>query len=235
MTASDSGAHRYAYLNEDEIKSIYVQLLGPVPTDMKKVSGKTVKKSGTGKVGVKGELFAALLPVSGSGELSVGSEGLENVETTYEVRTELLLAQISKHLSSKRELFRDLRVAASECAARGKGVFIELDSEKFDLYGWTGSVDAINEDRALILTKNEGHPSNIKDEDFDFRQRFKFDMVASFDHWPSARTRGIGKTSHEAVLFRGCSGKDIPWGVFGLCRKITEEQFQIKPMALWWP
>jgi hypothetical protein len=59
-------------------------------------------------------------------------------------------------------------------------------------------------------------------------------MTASLEKF--TRIHGyMGATSHEAMMFRGFSGRDILLGVFGYLMRHSNLVCQIKPYAIWLP
>jgi hypothetical protein len=87
----------------------------------------------------------------------------------------------------------------------------------------------VNTDRVLRLEK--GGPLDYQDADDYYKH--PTERVILEPGIGKMRGGGImGQTSHEARIFQGHSGRNVPLSIFGTL-SYTPEYFHIKPFAIW--
>lgn len=110
-------------------------------------------------------------------------------------------------------------------------VCIETTFDAPDFFTGGGGTSAVNSSKAVVFRiDNQSDPSDSYFKTFPF----PLIMTASLEKFTRLKS-DMGKASHEAILFRGFAGKNIPLGVFGYLIRLNMKAWQIKPYAIWLP
>ena len=223
----------YIYLDAQGIASLYAQTTDRVEIEF--TEGHS--RQGRGEVGLKlgfGNLLSSLLGLREAGAETRLEElhgHIDKAKTTLTV--ELKLQQQSDYLTKTRKCFGSLEDAANSISERGGGAYVRA-IEKFDAPDFqrgVGGITAINSSGAVVFTLD---PKYDPSERYFKQGRFHFVMPASLKKF--SRCDGyMGATSHDAIMFRGFSGRDIPLGLFGYVTRHSEIACQVKPYAIWLP
>jgi hypothetical protein len=222
----------YIYLDQGGIESLYAQITDRVEIEFIQ----TRSKEGRGGVGFTagfGNLLTSLLGVKKlSAETKIEAVRGYIDEARTKLTIEHKLERLSEYLAKIKKCFASLEDATSR---GGKGEVVYVSGvEKFDapdFYPGRGGVHEINESGSMVFTIDR----NYDPSDAYFKKaQCSFVMTASIRNF--TRLHGyMGATSHEAIMFRGFSGTNIPLGVFGYVMRYSDSACQIKPYAVWLP
>jgi hypothetical protein len=143
------------------------------------------------------------------------------------------LVHLSEYLIKTKDCFENLEVAVESVSKPGQHVFVCVETAfgAPDFFTGAGGTSAINSSKAMVFRiDNQYDPS----DSYFKRSPFSLIMTASLEKFTRLKS-GMGSTSHEAILFRGFDGKNIPLGVFGYLIRLNIKAWQIKPYAIWLP
>ena len=240
----------FIHLDNPGIDSLFSQTHEKLPQEIQ--SSKELQGTGT----VKGRV-AFLKSISfmlGLGDISVDAELSGSARTGHTEKstltTENKLALLLSDLRSIDQdlVFDDLELAASSAIHRKEVVFFHgfdhFNAPQF-YPGAQGAIQA-NEDSVMYL--EIGLPPGVDfnsfidnyDSDDNYyknlqsSERTRLTMMASLEKFTRIGPgRQMGKTSHDAIFFRGHKGAKLPLNVFGCLVPYGEIFCQIKPYAIW--
>jgi hypothetical protein len=222
----------YIYLDRNGIESLYAQITDRLEIELIQ----TRSSEGRGGVGLTASFGNLLTSLLGVKKLSAETK-LEAVRGYIDqARTKLTiehkLQRLSEYLAKTEKCFGSLEDALSKTAA-GEVVYVN-GVEKFDapdFYPGRGGVREINESGSIVFAIDR----NYDPSDAYFKKvGCSLVMAASIRNFTRLSGR-MGATSHEAIMFRGFRGSNIPLGVFGYVMRYSDLACQLKPYAVWLP
>ena len=195
----------YIYFNRPEINQLYAQIKGFVPTARVKKDSQTIE----------GGLSAGILGIGAKagGTMEAGTE--EQSETSEEHK----LFEIKKHLSKNNQLLDEIAEAATYVLKNNVGIFVQ-SRYRFDAPQFRDSndpIEAVNEAGCVVLECDVGTTKIL--------------VSLGLDHMPRVYHGHMGRTSHDAIIFREFGGKAIPLEIFGFLHPIGSKM-QIRPITM---
>jgi len=227
---------QYIYLDTIGIDDIYNQTIGRV----EKECVSTVNESTSKEVKVSGSLKAILLAFVAKADIDDSTEKSRgsSTSTTSSKSSHDKLVEITDRLSDSdfEVCFSSLAEAVrysseNKCLAlfHGKHTF---DAPQF--YDEDG-VDKVNESAYLMFNQARDHYIESDNYYKDQNANIPLDMPCSVNKMKHAQNGAMGHTGHDAVVLRGCKGKNISLSVFCGVQSHTSHSgvVQLKPYALW--
>lgn len=220
----------YIYLDKDGIESLYAQLTDRLEVELIE----TRSREGRTDVGITaklGNLFTSLLGVKEIGaETKLEAARKFIVEARTKLAVEHKIRRLSEYLTKTNSCFRNLQEAVAKTSI-GEMAFVD-GVEKFDapdFYPGRGGIRDVNDSGSMVFTIE---PKYDPSDAYFKKAHFTFTMPASLRNFTRLDSC-MGSTSHEAIMFRGFQGKEIPLGVFGYAMRHSDRACQIKPYAIW--
>jgi len=236
MTSEAQSVPRtFMYLDVKSIESLYAQTVDRIELELTQ----TRKHERRGEVGLKaafGGMLAGLLglkEVSGATKLGMNREQIEKAKSrlTIEKKMSNLIGYLARHKGT--DYFESLHEAGESACSRGRSVYFlgEHEFDAPDFYPGRKGVAEVNEAEAILFLIEPVYDAS---DSYFKRIPLRFAMSAGLSKFTRLSGK-MGSTSHEAVFFRGASGKNINLGVFGQVSPISGNSVQIKPFAIWRP
>ncbi len=221
----------YIYLDTKGIESLYAQTIDRLEVELVR-SHSSEGRGGAGFSVSLGNLLSALVGLKEvKAQTKLESIRIKAEQAKTRLTAEHKLDRLSDYLVKTKNIFDKLQDAAQNASEAGKVVYFRA-VESFDapdFYPGGGGVREVNSSKAVVFTIR---PQYDPSDSYFKSEPFHFLMSASLDNF--TRVRGnMGATSHDAITFRGFSGKRIPLGVFGYLIRHSALAFQIKPYAIW--
>ncbi len=212
----------YIYLDKNGIESLFAQTADRVEVEIRTSTEKATNKKAGAKFGL-GKAIAALLGIEAGTEVEASKASKQLEEAKLALTVEHKLSRTQQYLSESNNLITSLGTAIDKSSQNNTSIFINI-REEFDLPQFIkgqGVMEA-NEDGAIMFEIPEG-----------LGLAKKVVMAASLSKFPRADNGRLGSLSHEAIHFKGCSGREVLLHVFGYIRSLGNGVFQIKPYAIW--
>lgn len=220
----------YIYLDRTGIESLYAQITDRLEIELIQ----TRSREGRGEVGLTanfGNLLTSLLGIKELGaktKVEAVRGFIDEAKTTLTV--EHKLQRLQEYLAKTKNCFGSLEEAATKSPV-GQIAYVDA-VENFDapdFYSGKSDVREINESGSMVFTIDQKYDSS---DQYFKKGTFSFVMTASLRNFTRLHG-GIGATSHEAIMFRGFKGRNIPLGVFGYVMRYSDLACQVKPYAIW--
>ncbi len=231
-TKPDRRPVEYIYLDGPGIESLYAQIVHDIETLHTKTTQKGISAKAGAGLKFKNYLVKLLSGLEGELSAEVSGSGTITEQSTRVIAVEHKLARIRTFLSDGKELFfTDLGEASRQLQRADGPVFIDI-KEKFNapqFYGGARGAALVNADGYLLLEKG-GAADYCDQDDYYRRPTAVVKLSANISKMRSGSV--MGATSHDAIFFRGFSGRQIPLNVFGSLTG-TSDFLQIKPFAIW--
>jgi hypothetical protein len=220
----------YIYLDRDGIESLYAQITKGIEIEL--VESRS--REGRGQVGLRASFGNLLTSLLGIKELGANTE-IEAVHGYVEAaKTKLTvehkLERLTEYLTKTKRCFGSLDEAASN-SSKGEMAYVNA-VEKFnapDFYSGQRNVRAINESGAIVFNVDKNYDSS---DGYFKKGTFSFVMTAGLRNFTRI-AGGMAFKSHEAIMFSGFRGENIPLGVFGYVMRYSDLACQVKPYAMW--
>jgi hypothetical protein len=220
----------YIYLDRNGIESLYAQITDRLEIELIQ----TRSTEGRGEVGLTlgfGNLLTSLLGIQKIGaETKLGAVRGYIDEAKTKLTVEHKLQRLTQYLAATKSCAGSLEEAASRGAV-GEVLYV-CGVENFDapdFYPGRDGLRQINESGSMVFTTDHNYDPS---DNYFKKAQINFVMTASILNF--ARLHGgMRATSHEAIMFRGFEGRNIPLGVFGHIMRFSDKACQVKPYAIW--
>lgn len=230
---------RYIYLDEAGINSLFAQTTDRLETERSETRKKAKSESLVAKLGIGAPLaFLQLLKADfqAKTENSNGSDESSKSILTPEQKLRRLIEYLQGEPHD--QLITDISVATHSAVGASRPVFL-LTTTTFDLpqfYSEEGFA-SVNDTQTVLWrrpTAKEGGWDTFSSfvSSMEDGRDTKIIMTTSLHKHPSAYDGKLGRTSHDAVMFRALKGMDVPVSIFGLLSHLPDG-FHIKPFAIW--
>ncbi len=224
----------YIYLDASGIEGLYAQTVERLEVEY----SSSIEKALSGKVGAVARFKNLLIKALGGPEIEISGEisgsrkaiGQSKQKSTAEQTLQKLLATLTP--LGEPAIFSELLKAAHFADTNQATVFLKIECEfNAPQFSFGGGVDAVNSEGYLILEK--GGPGDHDYRDDYYRQLLDrpVTLSASILKMPNS-SGGMSRAGHDAMLFRGFGGRNVPLGLFGSLTA-TPSYYQIKPYAIW--
>jgi len=195
----------YIYFNRPEINRLYAQIKGFVPTARVKKDSQTIE----------GRLSAGIM---GTGAKAGGAKEA-GIEEQSETSGEYKLSEIKKHLRKKEKLFNEVADAVTYVIKNNTGIFVQarycFAAPQFR--DSNDPVGTINEAGCILLEREAAGKQIL--------------ISLGLEHMPRIRDNIMGRTGHDAIIFRESSDKGIPLEIFGFVHSVGSK-IQIRPITV---
>lgn len=234
----------YRYLDVDGIESLHAQLTDRVEIEMRSSKSGEAKAGGKAKLGL-GELFRALLGMSGEAELTADLLSSRKREVLEKLATEQKLRAVIQYLerADTNQLSTDLEAAARRCLLHDQSLFVLCEGHFNAPQFWGGQdgKSAAEAAGAIFFERGPapGRAPSLFEDPYDYSDTYykheskptRVIMAAGIAKF----TRSVGGRldSHDTIYLSASSGVRVRLSVFGQMTPVGDMFVQIKPLALY--